>query len=241
MLEVDELTVHHGTICALEDVTFTCQASRLIAVIGPNGAGKSSLLNAITGTLTPTRGSIRVDGREATAARDLLTFVPQGLQTDHDFPATVRDIVVQGRWSRLGLWRRLSASDHRAVDDALQKVGLGDLAYRPIHALSGGQRQRMFVARALARGGSVYLLDEPFAGVDATSEAAILDVLRGLRDDGALVLVVHHDLSTVSTFFDDAILLQRTLVAAGPAREVCRVETLRMAYGPRLSILAPTP
>jgi manganese/zinc/iron transport system ATP- binding protein len=235
-LSVRDLTVSYDAEPVLEGVTFEVDPGRLVGVVGPNGAGKSTMIKAIVGTLPADSGHVRVLGEQGRKALRRITYVPQRGSVDWDFPVTVHDVVRQGRYGHLGLLGRMSAEDRRAVSDAISKVGLEDLAGRQIGELSGGQQQRVFLARALAQRGDVYLMDEPFVGVDAATESAIVDVLKELRDSGRTVLVVHHDLSTASDYFDSILLLNRHLVAYGDTRDVFTREHLQRAYGGRLAI-----
>jgi manganese/zinc/iron transport system ATP- binding protein len=239
MLEVERLTVSYNTPdnVVVAEASFTVSGPGLIGIIGPNGAGKSTLIKAIVGAITPDAGAVRVVGQTGRAALAALTYVPQRGAVDWDFPVTVRDVVEQGRWGQRGLLGRLTSEDRDLIDGALERVGLTALASRQIGELSGGQQQRVFLARALAQRGQVYLLDEPFVGVDAATEAAIIAVLRELREQGRAILVVHHDLSTAPGYFDEILLLNRSVVAWGPTREVFTRELLQRAYGGKLAVL----
>jgi len=207
----------------------------MTAIIGPNGAGKSTLLKAALGILKPLAGQTTVFGKRVAAAQDLIAYVPQRASVDWDFPTRVIDVVLMGFYPRLGLFRRVT-SEHRAeAFDCLQRVGMEDFADRQIGQLSGGQQQRVFLARALAQRADLYLLDEPFAGVDAATEKAIISVLKSLRDAGKTVVAVHHDLTTVREYFDHAFLINTRKVAEGPIEEVFTADHLQMAYGGRLA------
>ncbi len=221
----------------VEDVSFELPSGVLAAVIGPNGAGKSTLIKGMVGAKEVDRGSIELLGKAAKQGRQDVTYVPQRGAVDWDFPITAGSVVRQGRYGSTGLLGRSKSRDRRAVAEAMEAVEVTDLADRQIGALSGGQRQRVFLARALAQGGDLYVLDEPFAGVDVATEAAIVEVLKDLRDEGKTVVVVHHDLSTVRQYFDALILLNRRLVAAGPTQEVFRRETLKETYGGKVAIV----
>jgi manganese/zinc/iron transport system ATP- binding protein len=235
-LSVKDLTLSYDAEPVVEHVSFEVPQGALVGVLGPNGAGKSTLIKAIVGALRPDAGDIEVLGTQGKQALRRLTYVPQRGSVDWDFPVTVRDVVTQGCLGRVGLLGRISGEEKRIVDEALERVAMTELADRQIGALSGGQQQRVFLGRALAQRGDVYLLDEPFVGVDARTESAIIDVLRMLRDEGRTLLVVHHDLSTVREYFDHVLLLNKRLIAFGPTSEVFLADTLQHAYGGRLAI-----
>ncbi len=235
-LSVRDLTVSYDSEPVLEGVSFTVGTGRLVGVVGPNGAGKSTMIKAIVGTLPVDSGDVEVLGERGKKALRKITYVPQRGSVDWDFPVTVLDVVNQGRYGHLGLLGRMTADDRRVVADAISKVGLQDLARRQIGELSGGQQQRVFLARALAQRGDVYLMDEPFVGVDAATESAIVEVLRELRDSGRTVLVVHHDLATAPEYFDSILLLNKELIAFGDTHDVFTRDHLQHAYGGRLAI-----
>jgi manganese/zinc/iron transport system ATP- binding protein len=201
------------------------------AIVGPNGSGKSTLIRAALGLVPADAGQSSVDGRPARSALDRVAYVPQREAVDWDFPITVREVVEMGRYRHAGWVRRLRARDREVVDSALERVGMAALARRQIGALSGGQRQRAFIARALAQEAGLMLLDEPFQGIDARTEAALLGLLGELRDAGTSLVVVHHDLATVRAAFDWALVLNVRAVAQGPVGEVMTAEILRRAYG----------
>lgn len=234
---VDGLTCSYGEHVAVDDVSFSVPAGRMVGIVGPNGAGKSTLIKAMVGTVDPDRGAVSFFGRGADEARDRVTYVPQRGDVDWDFPITAEGVVRQGRYRSVGLLGRFVGDDRRAVDEALKAVDIADLRDRQIGALSGGQRQRVFLARALAQGGDLFLMDEPFAGVDASTESEIVDVLRELVDAGTTIVVVHHDLTTIREYFDHLVLLNRRLVACGPTEEVFNPDALREAYGGRVAVI----
>lgn len=235
-LEVRGLSVAYEQTVALDDVTFEIPRGVLAGIVGPNGAGKSTLLKAVMGFVTPRAGDVRCMGLVAPAWRKLVAYVPQRASVDWDFPITVRDVVTQGRWGSTGLWGRLGSGDHDSIEQALAETGLVDLSRRQIGELSGGQQQRVFLARALAQGGELLLMDEPFAGVDATTEQAILQVLERLRAAGKTVVVVHHDLATVRTF-DWLVLVNRSVVASGATSTVYTRPLIERTYGGSLVVL----
>ncbi|UGT62898.1 metal ABC transporter ATP-binding protein [Nocardia asteroides] len=232
-IAVSDVTVHYGEVLALERASLELARGRVCALIGMNGSGKSTLFKAIMGMLTPDTGTVRIAGDTPAAARraGLVGYVPQSEEIDWAFPITVREVVMTGRYGRLGWTRRPRAADRAAVDAALERVELADLAHRQIGQLSGGQRKRAFVARGIAQGASVLLLDEPFAGVDKRSEATITALLRELAADGAAVLISTHDLHALPNLADEAVLLMRKVLAHGDIDEVIRPENLVRAFG----------
>lgn len=235
-VEVRELTISYGDLVALEGLSFSVHVGRLIGIIGPNGAGKSTLIKALVGAIPLDAGEITLLGKPRKKAEALLTYVPQRGSVDWDFPITAEGVVKQGCLGRLGILGRFRGHETRIVEEAMAAVGIQELANRQIGELSGGQQQRVFLARALAQGGDLYLLDEPFAGVDVRTESAIIEVLRGLRDQGKTVIVVHHDLSTVREYFDELVLLNRRLIAAGKTSEVFTPDNLQETYGGRVAL-----
>ena len=230
-LEIRRMTVSYGGRPVLWDVDASFPSGSLSAVVGPNGAGKSTLLKAALGLIPTDAGQTMVDGRPVGAARDRVAYVPQRDAVDWDFPITVREVVEMGRYAQVGWFRRVGRSQAALVDECLDRVGMADYGRRQIGQLSGGQRQRVFIARALAQQAPLMVMDEPFAGVDARTEASLLDLLGTLRDEGRSIVVVHHDLGTVRAAFDWALLLNVRAIAAGPVAEVLVPETLRRAYG----------
>jgi len=232
-LEVRGLTVRYGEVSALEDVSLTLGTGRVCGLVGMNGSGKSTLFKTVMGTVRPRSGTVVVAGGSPAAARrrGLVGYVPQSEDVDWTFPLSVREVVETGRYGHLGPTRRLRAADHVAVAEALDRVGLADLAHRQVGRLSGGQRKRAFLARAVAQGAATLLLDEPFAGVDRTSEATITELLRALAAEGASVLVSTHDLQALPDLADEAVLLMRRVLLHGPSAEVLRPENLALAFG----------
>jgi manganese/zinc/iron transport system ATP- binding protein len=230
-LEVRRLTVSYSAKPVLWDVDAEFPAGALSAIVGPNGAGKSTLLRAALGLVPADAGQALVLGRPARTALGSVAYVPQREAVDWDFPITVREVVEMGRYRSVGWVRRLRRSDRGTVDAALSRVGMTAYARRQIGELSGGQRQRVFLARALAQEADVLLMDEPFAGVDARTEAALLELLAEQRDAGRSVVAVHHDLGTVRRAFDWALVLNVRSIACGPASEVIVPPVLARAYG----------
>lgn len=236
-IEVHDLTVAYGTRPVLWDVDLSLPEGRLIAIVGPNGAGKSTLLKAILGLQKPITGWVKIFGAEAAQRRSWVGYVPQRESVDWDFPTSALDVVLMGRYGHLGWIRRPGKSHREAALRCLDHVGIRDLADRQISQLSGGQQQRVFLARALAQESRLYLMDEPFAGVDATTERAILELLHELRDEGRTVVAVHHDLQTVADYFDHVVLLNMRLVAAGEVATTFTQENLQRTYGGQLTVL----
>lgn len=229
----EDLTVRYRGTLALEDVSLQVGDGRVCGLLGVNGSGKSTLFKALMGLVRPDRGRIRLLDEEPrrARARGLVAYVPQSEAVDWTFPVTVSDVVLMGRYGRMGPMRRPKAADRAAVAAALERVGLTELAGNPIGALSGGQRKRAFVARGLAQGARLLLLDEPFAGVDRGSEAMISDLLRELRAEGCTILVSTHDLAGAPALCDEAVLLQRRVLAHGPVADVLAPETLARTFG----------
>ncbi|MGL4550039.1 MAG: metal ABC transporter ATP-binding protein [Gemmataceae bacterium] len=232
-LELDGLTVAYQRRAVLDRVCLDIDGPALVAVVGPNGAGKSTLLKAALGLL-PYAGSVRVLGQPVGRVRRRVGYVPQRESVDWDFPVSVADVALMGTYGRLGWFRRPGAAERRLARECLGRVGLSGLEDRQIGQLSGGQQQRTFLARALAQQADVYFMDEPMAGVDAATEAVVFDLLEDLRDAGKTVFVVHHDLRTVATHFDQVVLLNRRLIAAGPTAEVFTADNVRRTYGGQL-------
>ena len=236
-IEVNDLTVAYRDKPVLWDVDVEVPQGVLMAIVGPNGAGKSTLIKAILGLVRTTAGQVRVHGRPYRDARRLVAYVPQRGSVDWDFPTSVLDVVMMGRYGALGWLRRPGKRERERAMDALRQVGMESFAERQISQLSGGQQQRVFLARALVQDAELYLMDEPFQGVDAKTERAIVSVLQELREAGKTVVVVHHDLETVPEYFDWVLLLNVRRIADGPVREVFTEENLRQTYGGRLPFL----
>jgi manganese/zinc/iron transport system ATP- binding protein len=235
-LAIRAMTVSYGQKPAVFSVDMTVPIGSMTAIIGPNGAGKSTLLKAALGVIKPLAGSATVLGQPVENARARIAYVPQRASVDWDFPTRVLDVVLMGLYRELGLLGRLRGTHKARAMGCLERVGMQDFAKRQIGQLSGGQQQRVFLARALAQNAELYLLDEPFAGVDAATEKAIIDVLQGLRADGKTVVAVHHDLSTVPDYFDRVFLINTTRIAEGTVEEAFTPQTLQEAYGGRLAM-----
>ncbi len=229
------MTVAYDQKPAVFSVDATLSSGRMTAIVGPNGAGKSTLLKAALGIVTPLSGHVTVFGRPVSEMRDRIAYVPQRASVDWDFPVRVIDVVSMGLYRDVGLLGRMTGLHRRRAATCLERVGMADFANRQIGQLSGGQQQRVFLARALAQDADLYLLDEPFAGVDAATEKAIIGVLKSLRDEGKTVVAVHHDLSTVPSYFDDVLILNVRKIAEGPVAEAFTEVALSEAYGGQLS------
>lgn len=226
------MSVAYRRTLALREVDVDVASARITAVVGPNGAGKSTLLKASMGLLPRLHGDVTAFGHPVSEVRRRVGYMPQAAEVDWDFPATVRDVVTMGRFGRLRWWQRLRPEDRDAVNDSLERMGVAELSSRPIRELSGGQRQRTFVARILAQDPELFILDEPLAGVDMTSEETIVGVLRELRDAGRSVVLVHHDLAGVRRIADDVVLLADGRVhAVGNVAACLRPEIVTAAYG----------
>lgn len=232
-VKVSGVVVRYGDVLALDGVDLTVRPGRVTGLIGMNGSGKSTLLKSVAGLLTPHSGEVRVGGLPADRARrgGRIAYVPQSEDVDWTFPLSVREVVMQGRYGRLGVLRRASGADRAAVADALERTELTTLADRQIGRLSGGQRKRAFVARGMVQEAPVLLLDEPFAGVDKRSEATISGVLRGLAADGATVLVSTHDLEGLPALADEAVLLLRRVLFQGSVADALEPARLARAFG----------
>ncbi|HZB22842.1 MAG TPA: metal ABC transporter ATP-binding protein [Gaiellaceae bacterium] len=237
-IAVEDLTVAYGDHPALWDVDVMVPPGTLMAIVGPNGAGKTTLIRAILGLVRPVAGRIEVFGRPFDQQRRLVAYVPQRTTVDWDFPTSVLDVVTMGRYGSVGWLKRPGRREREQALAAIEQVGLTALAGRQISELSGGQQQRVFLARALVQEARVYLMDEPFQGVDATTERAILALLQELRSEGCTVVAVHHDLQTVGEYFDWVTLLNVRRIASGPVAEVFTEENLRHTYGGREAFLA---
>ena len=236
-VEVTDLTVAYGERPVLWDIDLTVPSGVLMAIVGPNGAGKTTLIRSVLGLTRPAAGRTLVLGKPYEQQRRLIGYVPQRGSVDWDFPTNVLDVVTMGRYGRLGWIRRPGSADRDAALVAIEQVGMSAYAGRQISQLSGGQQQRVFLARALAQGAQLYFMDEPFQGVDATTELAIVELLRELRQQGKTVVAVHHDLQTVREYFDQVTLLNVRRIASGPVEEVFTEENLRLTYGGRTPFL----
>jgi manganese/zinc/iron transport system ATP- binding protein len=236
-IEVTDLTVAYRDQPVLWDVDLTVPGGVLMAIVGPNGAGKTTLIKAMLGLVRPAAGQVLIYGKPYAQQRQLVGYVPQRGSVDWDFPTNVLDVVMMGQYGVLGWFRRTGRKERERAMDALTKVGMHEFAHRQISQLSGGQQQRVFLARALVQDAQVYLMDEPFQGVDATTERAIVTLLQDLRAAGKTVIVVHHDLQTVPEYFDRVTLMNVRRIASGPVAEAFTEQNLRLAYGGRVAFL----
>ena len=236
--EAHNLTVSYDKQPVLWNIDFEIPEGNLVGIVGPNGSGKTTLLKASMGILPADSGYVKIFGQRVDEVRHRLSYVPQRQSVDWDFPATVFDVCLMGRYRKGKLFGRLSKADKALAEKALERVGMEEYRNRQISELSGGQQQRVFIARSLAQQADIYLMDEPFVGIDAASEEAIMKLLTEMRKEGKTVVLVHHDLHTAIEFFDWTILLNTRLVAAGRTEEVMTEENLRLAYGGRLNVLS---
>lgn len=238
IIEVHDLTVTYNKKPALWDVDFMLPKGKLIGIIGPNGAGKSTLIKAMMNLVPLSSGFVKVFNQPLEQVRQKVSYVPQRGSVDWDFPASVMDVVLMGRYSKRGLFRRIAKQDKIIAEAALKKVRMENFAKRQIAQLSGGQQQRVFLARSLAQEAEVYFMDEPFAGVDAATESAILSLLQDMTKEGKTVIVVHHDLQSAYNYFDWIVLLNTRLVAVGPKEKVFTEKLLQETYGGKLTLLS---
>ena len=237
-LHVEDLTVTYGANPVLWDIDLDIPPGVMCAIVGPNGAGKSTLIKAALGLVRPAAGHVRFLGRPIGQMRGQIGYVPQRHSVDWDFPTTARDVVEMGLYRDLGWLRRPGKAEHARALAALAEVGMQDYADRQISQLSGGQQQRVFIARALVQDAPILILDEPMAGVDASTEAIIIALLKKLRDAGRTVIVVHHDLTTVQSYFDWLVMLNVRIIAQGPVAQTYSADNLRAAYGRHLAMIA---
>ena len=237
LIEVTDLTVSYDKKPVLWDVQFSVPQGSLVAVIGPNGAGKSTLIQSIMGFISPNSGKIRFFGKTVKEFYKKIAYVGQRALIDWDFPITVIEVLEMGIYGKLGWFKRPSKNDKKRVEEVLEQIGLKELASRQISELSGGQQQRLFIGRALLQDADIYFLDEPFQGIDVKAEMLIVEILKDLASKGKTIFVVHHDLNTVESYFDYAILLNMRLIAAGPLKEVFRKENLLKAFGQKEGLL----
>ena len=222
-IEIRNLTVAYGENIALENLNLDVEAGSLMALVGPNGAGKSTLIKTILKFLKQITGEIKINGKT-------LAYVPQRNSVDWDFPTTLFDVVEMGCYGRVGLFKRVNKEEKQKVLKAIEQVGMLDFKDRQISELSGGQQQRAFIARALVQEADIYLMDEPFQGVDSTTEKSIVDILKKLKSDGKTLLVVHHDLQTVPTYFESVTFINKTVIASGKVKEAFTQENIEMTY-----------
>ena len=223
VIEIKNLTVAYGENIALEDFNLNIKVGSLMALVGPNGAGKSTLIKTILKFLKQITGTIKINAKT-------LAYVPQRNSVDWDFPTTLFDVVEMGCYGRVGFFKRVSKEEKQKVLKAIEQVGMLDFKDRQISELSGGQQQRAFIARALVQEADIYLMDEPFQGVDSTTEKSIVEILKKLKSEGKTIIVVHHDLQTVPTYFESVTLINKTVIASGKVSEVFTQDNINIAY-----------
>ena len=222
-IEIKNLTVAYGENIALENFNLDVEVGSLVALVGPNGAGKSTLIKTILKFLKQITGKIKINGKN-------LAYVPQRNSVDWDFPTTLFDVVEMGCYGRVGLFKRVNKKEKQKVFKAIEQVGMLDFKDRQISELSGGQQQRAFIARALVQEADIYLMDEPFQGVDSTTEKSIVDILKKLKSEGKTLIIVHHDLQTVPTYFESVTFINKTVIASGKVKEVFTQENIDKTY-----------
>ena len=237
IVDVHNLTVSYNNKPVLWNIDLTLPKGSLVGIIGPNGAGKSTLIKTMMDIVPSSSGSVKLFGEKLSKVRQKVAYVPQRESVDWDFPASVYDIVMMGRYGKMGLFKRPRKADEEVVMDSLRKVALLPLKDRQISQLSGGQQQRVFLARALAQEADLYFMDEPFAGVDIATETAIIEILREMRDAGKTVVVVHHDLQSAAEYFNWIVLINMRLIGSGPTDKLLTTELLQKTYGGKLNIL----
>ena len=235
-IDINNLSVTLSGNLILENISVSVEKGMLTGLIGPNGAGKSTMLKAMLGLIPVNQGTITFFGKPLNEIRKEIAFVPQRQEIDWDFPATVEEIVLMGRFPFTGFFKRYSSEDKNEVEQALASAGLTNLKNRQIGKLSGGQQQRVFIARALAQQASLIILDEPFAGIDAATEETIREVFIQLKNIGKTVLIVHHDLQTAAEYFDRLILLNVKIIEEGKKEDVLKEENLVSAYGRKVKL-----
>ncbi|MBZ0263169.1 metal ABC transporter ATP-binding protein [bacterium] len=237
-IEVTDLTVAYNEKPVLWDIDLEVPRGKLMAIVGPNGAGKTTFMKTVLGLIKSAAGQVLIEGKPYTKARHLVGYVPQRGSVDWDFPTTVLDVVMMGSYGTLGWLKRPGRQEKDDAFTALEKVGMAKFANRQISQLSGGQQQRVFLARALVQDAEIYFMDEPFQGVDATTERTIIQLLKEMSDANKTVVVVHHDLQTVPEYFDWVMLLNVRKIASGPVSEVFTENNLRLTYGGKVAFLS---
>ncbi len=238
VVELHDITVTYHKKPVLWDIDLTLPSGAIIGIIGPNGAGKSTMIKAIMNLVELSSGYVKLFDKTLDQVRARVSYVPQKESVDWDFPASVIDVVLMGRYGKLGLFARPRKADKEVSMECLRQVDMVEYANRQISQLSGGQQQRVFLARALAQEADLYFMDEPFSGVDAATERAIIDLMKTMSKQGKTVVVVHHDLQSAREYFDWAVLLNLRLIASGPAHEVMTNALLQETYGGKLTLLA---
>jgi len=237
ILQVEQLAVNYDKTAVLWDVGFSIPAHQIVGIIGPNGAGKSTLLKALLGLIKPIAGTVRFFGEPISKVRQKVAYVPQRSSVDWDFPITAFDLVLMGRYGKLGMFKWVSKKDKEAAREALKAVEMEEYAQRQISQLSGGQQQRLFIARALLQEAEIYLMDEPFASIDLATEKRLIRLFKQLKDDGKTLLIVHHDLGTATEYFNWTLMLNTCLIASGPTTEIFHKENILRTYGRSSALL----
>jgi manganese/zinc/iron transport system ATP- binding protein len=240
IITVRNLTISYHKKPAIKGINLNIDEGTIIGIIGPNGAGKSTLLKGILGLLPIDTGEVKVYGKPIKESLKKIAYIPQREQFDWDFPITVYDVVMMGRYPHLSLFGTPGENDKKIVTESLEKVEMQSYRNTQIRNLSGGQQQRIFLARALAQQSGIYFMDEPFVGVDAKTEKAIFNLIKELKESGKTILIVHHDLGKVTDYFDRLIMINQTLIAYGDTKEVFTKENVQRTYGGRLTILQKT-
>ncbi|EQB38428.1 MULTISPECIES: metal ABC transporter ATP-binding protein [Virgibacillus] len=240
-LSVKNISVTYDKQLALENVSFAVPEGSITGIIGPNGAGKSTLIKSILQLLPTLSGNVEVFHKPIKSQKKIIGYVPQRSEVDWDFPTNALDVVLMGRYNHIGLFKRANKKEVTWAKTCLEKVGMQDYATRQISQLSGGQQQRVFLARAMAQDAKVYFMDEPFAGVDASTEKAIIQLMKEWKAEGKTVLVVHHDLQTVNDYFDHVLLLNKSPIAYGETQTVFTLDNLEQAYGGKIAFLQKAP
>lgn len=236
-IDVENLSVSYSGKKAIQDVNFSLHSGKLIGILGPNGAGKSTLVKGMLDLVSKDSGEVKIFGQTLDQMRKEIAYIPQRADIDWDFPILVRDTVLLGTYPKIGLFRRPGKKEKEIAMESLTKVGMENFADKQIGQLSGGQQQRVFVARSLAQQADIFFMDEPFVGVDINSEEIIIDILKELRDQGKTIFVIHHDLTKVADYFDEVVLINKKLIAAGPVDEVVTPEIMEKTFEAPLSVL----
>ncbi len=238
VLEIQDMTVSYNKKPVLWDIDIALPKNKIISIIGPNGAGKSTLLKAIMNIIPSDSGKVKIFNQDLNKVRKKVSYVPQKETVDWDFPATVYDVVMMGRYPHIGLLRRPKERDKEIVNRSMEKLDIAGLANRQISQLSGGQQQRVFLARALAQEATLYLMDEPFAAIDMSTENTIIQLLKEMAKNNKTIIVVHHDLHSVKAYFDWTVMLNMRIVASGPTTEVLTSQSFQETYGSQLNVLS---
>ena len=236
VIEIKNISVAYDETTVLENVNLNIKRGDFLALMGPNGAGKSTLLKTILNFIKPIGGEIKIKGKLYKEVRKKIAYVPQRGSVDWDFPITLFDVVEMGCYGRVGFLKKINKTEKKNVERVIEKVGLTEFKERQISKLSGGQQQRAFLARAILQNAEIYLMDEPFQGVDSKTEKAIVEILKELKKSGKTLIVVHHDLQTVTSYFDTVAFINKTIVAAGPVEDVFNEENIEKTYKKKIEM-----